>query len=149
MLENTDKSLPDKGFSHISVSTIVSNIHIFLGMLLHVNCTSICHDFGHTPRWEECMCLAYREQLIGQTRPPQFHRLLLKRDANMTPATNPPMCPPHAIPPPVCGSTLATVPENTCIKNHHPRKKTAGSSTNHGNMKMGINVRILARRNIT
>jgi len=61
----------------------------------------------------------------------------------------PPICPHHATPPPDEGNTWATVPENTCIRNHHPKKKTAGTSINHGTMKIGMNVRILALGNDT
>jgi len=43
----------------------------------------------------------------------------------------------HATPSPLLGRTWATLPENSWSKNHHPKKKKAEISRNHGKMKMG------------
>jgi len=86
-----------------------------------------------------------RSRAISQ-RPPS---LFLKKGMRIMPATNPPICPHHATPSPVIGSTRVKVPENNWSKNHHPKKMNAGSSMKKGIIKMGMNVRILAFGNIT
>ena len=78
-----------------------------------------------------------------------LHEGFLKKATSKTPAIKPPICAHHATPSPEDGKTWTTVPENTCSKNHNPKKKTAGTSINHGIIKIGMNVRILALGNNT
>jgi hypothetical protein len=78
-----------------------------------------------------------------------LHQDFLKKVTNKTPAIKPPICPHHATPPPEDGKTWVTVPANSCSKNHHSKKKTAGTSINHGIIMIGMNVRILAFGNNT
>src|SRR6202040_2378299 len=64
-------------------------------------------------------------------------RLDTNNPHNSIPATNPPTCAHHAIPPTSCGPANASVPLNNWLKNQNPRYKTAGTSKKKGKKKIG------------
>ncbi len=64
------------------------------------------------------------------------------------PATKPPTCAHHAMPPAVPGASSEKVPEKNCMKNHAPRNITAGSSIIHGKKNTGTSVIILEYGNM-
>lgn len=58
------------------------------------------------------------------------------------------MCAHHAIPLPKTGPNSSRIPDDTCDKNHMPRKKIAGISIKRGINPSGISVTILESGNI-